>query len=73
MLTRDDLGALVNALDDAAEYREPDNGSCHDCTGAQMCSDHAGDKEAADSYRVLRGRLEQLLAPEPERQAEIGA
>lgn len=60
----DYLGTVLNALDDAIEYREPDNGSCPDCTTGQMCADHAGDKEAADEYRAVR----QLLEPAAGRQ-----
>jgi hypothetical protein len=60
-LTPEQVGELQNALDDAIEYRGPGNGSCHDCTPQRMCDDHQGDKEAADSYRDLRGRLADLL------------
>jgi len=60
-LTPEQVGELQNALDDAIEYWGPDNGSCHDCTPQRMCADHQGDKEAADSYRDLRGRLADLL------------
>lgn len=61
MLTTEQLGELQNALDDAIDYREPDNGSCHGCTPQRMCSDHQGDKDAADSYRLLKDHLGILL------------
>ncbi len=63
-LTRADLGELANALDDAAACREPETGHCPDCTKTEMCDDHAGDQEAADSYRRLRARLSEMEAGE---------
>ena len=68
-LTSGDLGEIANALDDAIDYREPDNGACHSCDPGRLCSDHQGDKDAADSYRQLKARVQALLAPEAEREA----
>jgi hypothetical protein len=64
MLTRADLGELANALDDAAAYREPETGHCPDCTKTEMCDDHAGDHQAAGSYRRLMARLSEMEAGE---------
>jgi hypothetical protein len=40
--TTGQLGELQNALDDAIEYRGPDNSHCPECTHEEMCGDHAG-------------------------------
>ena len=63
-ISRSHLGELLNALDDAIGYREPETGHCPDCTETEMCDDHVGDQEAADSYRSLRARLTELEAGE---------
>lgn len=68
-LTPRDLGEIANALDDAIGYREPGNGHCPDCTPEAMCDDHQGDKEAADSYRLLQDRIREVLSPERELEA----
>ena len=61
-----DLGEIENALDDAIGYREPDNGTCPGCTPEGLCGDHQADQDAADSYRALKARVQELLYPELE-------
>jgi hypothetical protein len=68
-----DIALILKALDDAIEYREPDNDNCRECIiaemnwneetlgtgsdGPPMCGDHQGDKEAVDEYRDFQSRL----------------
>lgn len=56
-LTDEDTPLLIEALEDAIEYRLPDNGHCADCTYDEMCEDHTADQVKADCYALLLDKI----------------
>lgn len=59
-----DAATLLNALEDAFEYRTDGGGpdGCGDCTYDELCEDHKNDQELGNLYSAL---FERFHAPEP--------
>jgi hypothetical protein len=70
-ITEDQLGELLNAMDDAIEYRYPDTSGCSACAEKEaekpgkMCGDHEGDQEAYERYMALSVVLSNLAGRRP--------
>ena len=69
-LDREQLGTVLSALEDAADYRrEYQDGDCSDCDGngydagrpdrGKLCGDHDADEAAASMYDLLHGELQE--------------
>lgn len=62
-LDREQLGTVLAALEDAADYRrEYQDGYCADCgpaPGGDLCGDHASDEVMAAMYDMLHGELQE--------------
>lgn len=56
-LTDADTPLLIAALEDAIEYRMPDNQGCGDCTIDEMCEDHRNDDIQAGAFAALLDRV----------------
>jgi hypothetical protein len=64
------LPAITAALDDAAVWREDDDGWCHGCTTTRTpdrrCPDHTNDQSRAAAYRAALNAIT-LTEPPPRR------
>jgi len=70
VLDREQLGTVLSALEDAADYRrEYQDGDCSDCDGngydaarpdrGKLCGDHDADEAVASMYDLLHGELQE--------------
>lgn len=65
VLNREQLGTVLSALEDAADYRrEYQDGDCVDCEkeglqNGKPCGDHEVDEAVASMYDLLHGELQE--------------